>query len=219
MLTLYGFAYSNYYNIVKHALLYKGVPFEEHLTYPNTPELLAVNPAGKVPGMITEQGTCLAESSVLVDYLEEVYPEPPLYPADAEARARVRQIMKVAELYLELPARRLLPVAFFDAPASEQLNDEARAALDRGVNALNVLTNFTPYVAGEHLTMADIYLRYALWVPDMVCPKCIAWRASEAVQGLADWQALMADSDISRKVDADTADNQADFMAYVAARK
>ena len=55
MLTLYGFAYSNYYNIVKHALLYKGVAFEERLTYPNTPELLAVNPVGKVPGMITEQ--------------------------------------------------------------------------------------------------------------------------------------------------------------------
>jgi len=41
MLTLHGFAYSNYHNIVKPALLYKGIPFTGHVVYPNTPQRLA----------------------------------------------------------------------------------------------------------------------------------------------------------------------------------
>jgi len=109
MLTLHGFPYSNYYNMVKHALMEKGIPFKENIAYPQSPELNAVTPIGKAPAMTTEKGTTLSESSVLLDYLEDAYPENPLYPADADARAQVRQLMKVAELYMELPARRLLP--------------------------------------------------------------------------------------------------------------
>ena len=86
MLILHGFPYSNYHNIVKHALMIKGIPFEEHIVYPNAPEMMAVNPTGKVPAMTTEQGTHIAESSVLVDYLEDAYPDVPLYPADPDAR-------------------------------------------------------------------------------------------------------------------------------------
>ena len=109
MIILHGFAYSNYHNIVKHTLMLKDIPFEEHVVYPGTPELMAVSPMGKAPAMTTESGTALSESSVLVDYLEDAYPQKPLYPDDADARAKVRQIMKVSELYLDLPARRLLP--------------------------------------------------------------------------------------------------------------
>jgi len=126
MLTLHGFAFSNYHNIVKHALMHKGIPFEEHIVYPGTPELLAVNPAGKVPAMTTEDGTPLAESSVLVDYLEDAYPAVPLYPAEPEARARVRQLMKVSELYLDLPSRRLLPAVLGNAAIDQAVKDEVR---------------------------------------------------------------------------------------------
>ena len=216
MLTLHGFAYSNYHNIVKHALMYKGIPFEEHVVYPNTPELLAVNPTGKAPAMTTEQGTNLSESSVLVEYLEDAYPDIPLYPTDPDARARVRQIMKVAELYLELPARRLLPALLRKTKVSEDLEAEVRAVLDRGTRSLNALASFSPYVAGEQLTLADIYLRYALSIPGMVGPALLGWDVRDDVDGLGDWLQLMADSDISRKVDADLEANTKEFMAYVA---
>ena len=49
----------------------------------------------------------------------------------------------------------------------------------------------------------------------MVAPSQLDWDVMAAVEGLADWAALMADSDISRKVDADHRDNTEDFMAYV----
>ena len=219
MLTLHGFAYSNYHNIVKHALMHKGIPFEEHIVYPGTPELLAVNPAGKVPAMTTEDGLSLAESSVLVDYLEDAYPATPLYPADPGARARVRQLMKVSELYLDLPSRRLLPAVLANVAIDQSVKDEVRMTLERGVRSLNELASFSRYVAGAELSVADIYLRYALAIPKMVGPGQLGWDILARVDGLADWDAMMADSDIARKIDADMRDNTADFMAYIASRR
>lgn len=218
MLTLHGFAYSNYHNMVKHALMLKEVPFEEHVVYPNTPEMMLVNPTGKVPAMTTEQGTCLSESSVLLDYLEDAYPDKPLYPADPEARARVRQLMKVAELYLELPARRLLPAVLAAVEIPQATRDEVRTTLERGVNALKELAEFSPYLLGGELSLADIHLRYALAIPSMVGPSQLDWDILAAVDGLPQWYEMMANSDISGKIDADMRDNAEDFMAYVQSR-
>ena len=215
MLILYGFPYSNYHNIVKHALMIKGVPFEERIVYPNAPEIMAVNPTGKVPAMTTEQGTHIAESSVLVDYLEDAYPDVPLYPADPDARAQVRQIMKVSELYLDLPARRVLPGTLLGANLDDTLKDQVRAVLDRGGRSIAALASFSPYLLGEQLTLADIYLRYALSIPKMVGPSQLDWNVKDKVPGLAEWSVLMADSDISRKIDADMRDNEEAFMSYI----
>ena len=112
MITLHGFAASNYYNLVKHVLLYKELPFEEHLVYGGSEELLEISPAGKVPVISTPEGFTLSESSVICDFIEESYPETPLYPENAGERAAVRQIMKIAELYFELPSRRFIPYVF-----------------------------------------------------------------------------------------------------------
>ena len=218
MITLHGFPYSNYHNIVKHTLMLKDIPFEEHIVYPGTPELMPVSPAGKVPAMTTENGTSLSESSVLVDYLEDAYPQKPLYPAAAEDRAKVRQIMKVSELYLELPARRLLPAVVAKVEIPQATLDEVRATLERGVTALGSLARFSPYVAGEDLTLADVYLRYSLAIPKMVGPSQLQWDIVASVDGLPQWDEMMANSDISRKVDADMHNNLEEFMGYVASR-
>lgn len=218
MLTLHGFAFSNYHNIVKHALMAKGIPFREDIVYPGTPELLAVNPTGKVPAMTTARGTLLGESSVLLEYLEDAYPDKPLYPAEPEARARVRQLMKVAELYFDLPARRLLPAVLGNVVIDQPVKDDVRMTLERGVRSLNTLATFSPFVAGKEMSLADIYLRYALAIPRLAAPGQLGWDIMAAVEGLAAWDAMMADSDISRKIDADMRANTADFMAYIAGR-
>ena len=219
MLTLHGFAFSNYYNIVKHALMAKGIPFRENLVYPGSPELLAVNPAGKVPAMTTARGTLLGESSVLLEYLEDAYPDQPLYPADPEARARVRQLMKASELYFDLPARRLLPAVLGRAVIDQSVKDEVRVALQRGVRTLNAQATFSPFVAGTRMSLADIYLRYALAIPRLAGPGQLGWDIMADVDGLATWDAMMADSDISRKIDADMKANTPAFMAYMSGAK
>jgi glutathione S-transferase len=216
MITLHGFPFSNYHNIVKHALLAKGLTFEENIVYPGSEALMAVNPLGKVPAMTTEAGTVLSETTVLVEYLEDRYPEPALLPADPEERAKARRLMKLSELYLELPARRLLPAVLAGATIHKSTLDEVRSALQRGVSGLTVLAAFSPYLCGDSCTLADIYLRYALAIPKLAGPSQLDWDVVAAVPGLADWDTRMADSDIARRVDADQAANRDEFMAYVA---
>lgn len=215
MPTLHGFAASNYYNIVKHCLLHKGVPFTENLVYPGAPALLAVSPAGKVPALTTDSGMSLSESSVLVEYIEEAYPAKPLLPQDPEQRARVRQVMKVAELYLELPARRLLPAVLGNVPVPDTVKKEVQLTLDKGCASLAQLAHFSPWVCGTGLTLADIYLRYVLAIPKLVGPSQLQWDVLPAVPGLAEWDARMAEDAVSKQVDADQQGNMQDFMAYV----
>ncbi len=77
MITLCGFAASNYYNKVKLVLLEKEIPFEEKLVWVDkTPELLAKSPLGKIPHLDFGSQT-LTESQVIVDYLENAFPQKP----------------------------------------------------------------------------------------------------------------------------------------------
>ncbi len=218
MITLHGFPYSNYYNIVKHVLLHKNIPFEEDIQYGGTDAYLELSPVGKIPSLTTEQGANLSESSVCCDYLEETYPDIPLYPTDNTARAEVRQAMRISELYLELPCRRLLPFMLSRTEAPAIISDDVRVLVGRGVGAINRISSFDPYLKGADISMADIYLRYVMMVVDMVGKTMLDWDIGADINGLKEWQQLMADSDESKTVDADFAANEADFFAMVEAR-
>lgn len=62
MLTLYGFAASNYYNKVKLALMEKGIPFEESLRWPDQTDG-DLSPLHKVPYMVGKTGACASRRS------------------------------------------------------------------------------------------------------------------------------------------------------------
>jgi glutathione S-transferase len=218
MLILHGFAYSNYYNIVKHALLEKGVSFSENTVYTTDPQLRAISPAAKVPAITTESGEHLSETTAILEYLEEAYPEHPLLPQDPIARAKVRQVIKVLELYIELSARRLLPVALMGGEANADTVTEVKAALERGITALNDICKPSPYLCGDTLTLADIYCRYAMAIPQLVGPKVLGMDILAAVNGLPALMAKLAESEVSQKIDADMRENQAEFMAKISGR-
>ena len=157
MLKLCGFHISNYFNKVRIAMLEKGVEFELDPTCkPSQAEdFLARTPMGKVPFMEID-GAQLSESQVLCEYLEDAYPQKPLYPRDPLERARVRELITIVELHMELVARRLYGQAFFGRPP---VSDDARAAVEKelakGVRAFRMRAKFDPYVAGSELTLAD----------------------------------------------------------------
>ncbi|MGP4953166.1 glutathione S-transferase family protein, partial [Psychrobacter sp. T6-1] len=215
MITLHGFAASNYYNLVKHALLYKEIPFEENLVYPSSDELLAVSPVGKVPAITMPDGFNLSESSVICDFIEETYPDTPLYPADAKERATIRQIMKIAELYFELPSRRLIPFTFSGTQVPKPIAMEVRQVLERGIIALNHLSQFSPWVAGEHFTMADIYLYYVNTIVSAFAARQLDWDIMAQIPGMTEWNETMSQSDIAKRVDVDRLTNMPEFMQYV----
>ena len=153
MLTLCGFSASNYYNKVKLALLEKGVPFTEELTWVKDVDRSA-SPLGKVPYLRTPQGP-LCESAVMADYIEQAYPAPALVPADPYQAAKVRELITFMELHLELVARNLYPQAFFGGSVSESAREKVGAQLTKNIAAFAQLAKFNPYIAGDGFTMAD----------------------------------------------------------------
>lgn len=155
MLTLCGSPISNYYNKVKLALLEKGVPFEEEPAYPSQKEeFLKESSMGKVPFLRTERGI-LTESQVLTEYIEDIYPEPALYPQDIFERARCRELIEHLELHIELPARRLYVEAFFNGKVSDETKLEVEKLLGKGLRSLAHLARFAPFIGGNAFTHAD----------------------------------------------------------------
>ncbi|MFN7121452.1 MAG: glutathione S-transferase family protein [Hydrogenophaga sp.] len=153
MLTLCGFAASNYYNKVKLALLEKGVAFEEELAWLGQTDK-AASPLGKVPYLKTDAGP-LSESTVILEYIEDAYPAHPLLPADAFQKGKVREIVRYLELHLELVARNLYGEAFFGGKVSDAAKEKTAEQLNKNVAAFAQLVKFSPFIAGDTFTLAD----------------------------------------------------------------
>lgn len=145
----------------------KGIEYEAVFTYPNqTPEYLSIVPTGKVPALETNEGM-LVETDVIFDYLEEISPDTPLIFGTAYEKARIRELMKMVELYIELPARRCHTEAFWGVPVADVTKKEVKRALLNGMQAISRAASFSPYLAGDKLSAADIFFYYSV---DLAAP-------------------------------------------------
>lgn len=175
MIQLHGVTISNYYNTAKLALLEKDVPFTDNQVFPSQePAVLAQSPMGKVPWLDID-GTRLSETNVIFDYLEDIKPEPALYPADPLARAKVKELVRVVELYLDAPARRHIQTTYFGAPVDERVREEAKPAIENGLRALHQLAKFAPYLAGDEYTFADIAAYFQLGFTNLTTKQIYDW--------------------------------------------
>jgi len=219
MLELYGFSVSNYYNMVKLALLEKGLPFKEVPFYAGqTPEALAISPRGKVPVLKTEQGF-INETSVILEYIERSQPGPPLLPKDAFQGAQVLALAKEIELYIELPARASYGEAFFGVQLPEAIKDKTRSELLLGFASLGRHGKFAPFVAGDSLSIADIYFLYSVPLACAVGGKLFGIDLLEAMPAA---KALLERLEQNPNVQRIAADKEAAmpaFMAMVASKK
>ena len=156
MLRLCGFHISNYFNKTRIAMMEKGLEFEldPNCRPSQAPEFLERTPMGKVP-FLEVDGAVLSESQVICEYLEDRYPQQPLYPRDPLERARVRELITYMELHIELVARRLYGEVFFKRPGSADMREEVQKLLAKGVRAFQARAKFAPYIAGSKLTLAD----------------------------------------------------------------
>ena len=156
MLKLCGFHISNYFNKARIAMLEKGIDFElDAAQRPSQDEaFLARSPMGKVPFLELDGGT-LIESDVICEYIEDAHPQKPLMPRDPLERARVRELITIIELHLELVARRLYPSVFFGKAPEEHVKLSVEKTLPKGVRALQSRVKLAPFIAGPELTLAD----------------------------------------------------------------
>ncbi|BEV70767.1 maleylacetoacetate isomerase [Paludibacterium sp. THUN1379] len=124
----------------------------------------AINPAGTVPTLVTDDGLLIRQSLAIIDYLDEVYPNPPLLPADPAGRARVRALaLQIACDIHPLNNLRVLQyleqVLGQDKPARDQWYRHWVAA---GLQALEALLSAEPvggrFCHGDQPGMADCCL-------------------------------------------------------------
>jgi maleylpyruvate isomerase len=164
---LFSLALSPFAARVRVAVHAKNLPVEI-VTPPSdwrtSPEFKKLNPLVRVPVLVLDDGTALAESGVIVEYLEDAYPETSLRPRSPKDLARVRFITQVAEQYV-MPS--IMPLfGLFDA----KTRDEAAIAtqltkLDAALKQLDGLLAPGAYANGDRLTTADAWLmpvRYSL---------------------------------------------------------
>jgi glutathione S-transferase len=125
----------------------------------------ARNPFGKLPVLELDDGSHLCESLAILEYLEELHPEPSLIGSNARERARVRELERIADLGV------LLPMAFavhasnspLGLPPIPQVEAWARARLPDALGYLNgLLADGRPFVAGARPTIADCTLQAGL---------------------------------------------------------
>ncbi len=174
MMKLYDFALSPRVRKVRIVLAEKGLQYEKvsiDITKgeQKTPEYLAINPYGKVPAL-QDNGTTVYESTVIMEYLNDAYPDPALFPADSGQRARARVLMHYGDNPYEsavatLAGELLLKPMQGDTADQEVVNT---AAADLNIcfdHIANELGN-NDYLLGSTFTMADIpYISWALLFP------------------------------------------------------
>ena len=219
MIKLYGFSVSNYYNMVKLALLEKGLPFEEVPFYGGTtPEALAISPRGKVPVLHVEQGF-FNETSVILEYIEQSQKGTPLLPSDPFERAQVLALAKEIELYIELPGRACYPEAFFGMTLPDAIKEKTKAELLLGMAALGRHAKFSPYVAGDSLSVADLYFLFSVPLACGVAKKLFG---IDLLAEMPKAKALLEFLGGNPNVQCVAADREAAmpaFMAMIAAKK
>lgn len=196
---LHGVPFSNYVSMVRHAILLKGIACEFVDTRPSQePDYLLKSPMGKIPVLETPQGF-LSETDAILDYLDEAFPGPRLFPEEPFARAKVRQLMKVQELYVETPAHNVIGV-LFGREVPQSVKDANRPAAEKGLAALARLVQFKPWIAGAEITAADIFVFYSFALGNRTTQLVYQWDMLQEVPGLAAWYTRFGALDVTRKV-------------------
>lgn len=103
-LILYNYFRSSTSYRARIALNLKNLPYEYRAVHllkneQHSDEYRRLNPQGEVPSLVHE-GRSIGQSLAILEYLEDVFPEPPLYPKDAYTKARVRQFCENINSYL-----------------------------------------------------------------------------------------------------------------------
>ena len=173
MLTLYDADRCPYCARIRIVLAEKGLPHETVVVdLDDRPAwIYEKNPLGKVP-VLEEDDFVLPESAVIMEYLEERYPEPPLWPADPAERAAGRLLLERFD-QLSRPYYAL-----------RRGDEDARERLDAELAALDSLLAGRPFLTGHEFGLAD-----AAYLPWILRAESMLGVDLDAHPAVADWAA------------------------------
>lgn len=156
---------------VRIALAEKGLDCEEAVIdlpggASHQPDFLALNPFGQVP-VLEDDGRVFAESTAILEYLEETHPEPALMPAAPAARADVRQLMCWSNGPWMLSWKRWMAPASMGFADTPEVRARGREELGRHLTILAARLDRSPWLAGDY-SLADVCYAPLLMIADRV---------------------------------------------------
>ena len=133
------------------------VPFSRAGYEPKHPKVVELNPKRQVP-VLVDGDLAIYDSTIILEYLEDRHPTPPLYPRDPAARARCRVLEAAADEILFAPVWDLVREVFYKPDGTgrdEQLVAAAKQAIAGHYEHLERELGEQPFLCGEP-TVADI---------------------------------------------------------------
>jgi maleylacetoacetate isomerase len=124
------------------------------------PEYRAINPQMRVPALKLDSGEVLTQSLAIIEYLDEVDPQPPLLPRDPVERAKVRALALAIACDIH-PLNNLAPLRYLkNVLGQEQSKIDAwyHHWILEGFEALETMVRPGPYAFGSEVTLADVCL-------------------------------------------------------------
>jgi glutathione S-transferase len=144
-----------------------------HATVESKGDYFQINPLGRVPTLVLDDGRAIPESEVICEYLEDAFPEPSLRPTDPWGRAQVRLISRLCDIYLVMAM-----VPLFNASGRSRKTWDADriaaaiAEVDKSLGYIEAYLGTDGYAVGDSLTQADgaltpqLILAYE-WAPSL----------------------------------------------------
>ncbi len=185
--TLYGFPLSTYVRTVHMALVEKGVDFEHLHHAPNTDEMRAVSPTGKVPAFSHGDYT-LYETLAITNYIDEAFDGPSLKPADAKNRGIMNQWISYINAYIfQTLVHDIVLFRFEIMPMDQNVLEAAIPVAKEQLSLLDSTLANDAYLAGDDPSLADFFLYPIIAYLGMVPEGSLL----EEFPGVSAWKARM----------------------------
>ena len=132
-----------------------------------SPEYLAINPFGRIPALVLDDGTAIVESEVILEYFEDQFSQRPLRPASPVDRARARMISRICDFYVMEQGR---PLSGQVNPATRDpaIVDATYATLNEALDQLSMFMGPSPYAVGSSLSTADCTIAPMMFVFEII---------------------------------------------------
>jgi glutathione S-transferase len=165
-IAVYGIPGSPFLRSVEITLKEKDAPYHLHVMAPmgtKTPEHLKRHPFGRIPAF-EHDGFELYETQAILRYLDQVFPAPPLTPAEPKARARMNQTIGIIEWYFfpkaaaPIAFNRIIAPRLLGIPGDEQAIADAMPMGRTCFAELGRLLGDKAYFTGSSVSIADIML-------------------------------------------------------------
>ena len=124
------------------------------------PEFRAINPQMRIPALKLDSGDVLIQSLAIIEYLDEVHPQPPLLPRDGLERAKVRALAQVIACDIH-PLNNTSPLRYLKnelGQPQERIDAWYRHWVVEGFEAVEALIGLGRYAFGNEVTLADVCL-------------------------------------------------------------